>query len=191
MASETEICNQALGRLGAKRLNSLTDDTSAEAIHCRLHYAQTRDALMQSHNWRFTVGRSVLSADTETPAFEWNFQYVLPDDYLRQLGLYDTENSFIVEGDRLLTNDDEANLVYIRNITDPAKFSPLYIEVLVLKLAIKLVMPIAQDKTLRRELQDEVAGVFAEAKMISKTEGNSVGRNDLNTWLNARLVRTI
>ena len=191
MASATELCNQALGRIGSQRLNDLATDTSVQAIHCRLHYEQTRDALMQTHNWRFAVGRSVLSASTVTPDFEWNFQYVLPDDYLRQLGLYKTENSFIIEGNRLLTNDDEANLVYIRSITDSAKFSPLYIEVLVLQLAIKLVMPLAQDKTLRRELQDEVDRVLARAEMVSKTEGNSVGRADLNTWINARLVRTI
>lgn len=189
--SETSICNMSLGRIGAKRLNVLATDSSVEATHCNLHYEQTRDALLKSHIWRFALGRSELSEDTESPDFEWNHQYILPDDYLRQVGLYGTENSYAMEGQRLLTNDDEVNLRYIRKITDPAKFTPLYVEVLVLQLAIKLVMPLSQDKVLRRELLDELAPLLADAKMVNRTETNTVGKDELDTWNDSRLVNII
>ncbi len=181
----------SLGRIGAKRLNVLATDSSVEATHCNLHYEQTRDALLKSHIWRFALGRSELSEDTESPDFEWNHQYILPDDYLRQVGLYGTENSYAMEGQRLLTNDDEVNLRYIRKITDPAKFTPLYVEVLVLQLAIKLVMPLSQDKVLRRELLDELAPLLADAKMVNRTETNTVGKDELDTWNDSRLVNII
>ena len=189
--SATSLCNMALGRIGAKRLNDLAEDSSVEAIHCNLHYEQTRDALLKSHIWRFALGRSELSEDTESPDFEWNHQYILPDDYLRQVGLYCTENSYAMEGQRLLTNDDEVNLRYIRKITDPAQLTPLYVEVLVLQLAIKLVMPLSQDKVLRRELLDELAPLLADAKMVNRTETNTVGKDELDTWLDSRLVNIL
>ena len=189
--SATSLCNMALGRIGAKRLNDLAEDSSVEAIHCNLHYEQTRDALLKSHIWRFALGRSELSEDTESPDFEWNHQYILPDDYLRQVGLYCTENSYAMEGQRLLTNDDEVNLRYKRKITDPAQFTPLYVEVLVLQLAIKLVMPLSQDKVLRRELLDELAPLLADAKMVNRTETNTVGKDEQDTWNDSRLVNII
>ncbi len=190
MASETELCNMALGRIGSKRLNDLAEDESVVAIHCNLHYEQTRDALLQSHRWRFALGRSTLSEDTITPAFEWSHQFKLPTDCLRVIGLFDTKNSYSVEGDRLLTNDDEAELVYIKSITDPAKFLPLYTEVLVLQLAMKLVMPLSQDRALRKEIQEELTRVMSKATMVNRTELESTGRNDLDLWLEARRVKT-
>ena len=57
--SETSICNMALGRLGSKRINDFddTDESSLPIVQCRLHYEQTRDALIRSHWWRFARGR--------------------------------------------------------------------------------------------------------------------------------------
>ena len=83
--SPTSICNQSLGKLGAKRINDLSDttDTKPEAIQCRLHYEPTRDALLRSHWWRFARDRAVLSQDTNDPAFEWDNQFILPNDFLR------------------------------------------------------------------------------------------------------------
>ena len=188
--SETSLCNMALGRIGAERLNDLAEDASVEAIHCNLHYKQTRDALLESHRWRFALGRSTLSEDTETPDFEWGHQFVLPTDCLRVLSLFDTENSYAVADDLLLTNDDEAELKYIKKIVDPAKFSSLYIEVLVLQLAIKLVMPLSRGQKMRREIQDELGLMMANAKMVNRTELESIGRADSNLWLEARRVTT-
>lgn len=180
----------ALGRIGAERLNNLEEDASVEAILCNLHYEQTRDSLLQSHRWRFALGRSILSEDTVTPDFEWGHQFKLPTDCLRVLSLFDTENSYAVEENLLKTDDDEAQLKYIRAIDDPAKFSPLYIEVLVLQLALKLVMPLSRGQKMRREIQDELGLVMANAKMVNRTEIESVGRADSNTWLGARRVTT-
>jgi hypothetical protein len=45
---------------------------------------------------------------------------------------------------------------YIRQVTDPTVFDPLFVEVLVLQLALKLVMPLSQDKVLRREIYTEL-----------------------------------
>ena len=184
----------ALGRLGAKRLNDLDTDSSIEAIHARLQYEQTRDALLRSHWWRFASARAELSQDTSSPAFEWDYQFQLPSDFLRMKHLHEdnfspeqiTTASYALEGNLLLTNNDEANIRYIKQVTDVTEFDPLFIEALVLQLAVKLVMPLTQDANLRHELNLELEPVMAKIRTIDRQETNTVRRDDRHTWADAR-----
>jgi len=184
--SDTSIVNLALARIGAKRINSLSTDTTLEAIHGRTHYEHTRDALLRSHVWRFAMARAELEEDADAPDFEWDNQFILPADCLRVVALYDTDSSYVVEGERILTDDTEVNLIYIKRATDPGKFDPLFVEALALALALKLVMPLSQDKVLRRELEVEYKAKIGEARRMNKIETNGVGREDLYTWNDAR-----
>jgi len=184
--SDTGIANMALARIGAKRLTSLDDDTTLEAIQCRTHYEQTRDALLRSHWWRFALMRAELTEDGDTPDFEWDHQYILPANYLRAVRLYDTTASYSLESKLLLTNDDSVDLQYIRRVTDPTEFGSLFVEVLVLQLAIKLVMPLSGDKVLRREIQEELQVALARARCVNLQETSTVGRDDKDLWIDAR-----
>ena len=188
--SETSIANQALARLGAERLNNIDTDTSVAARHAREHYAQTRDALLRSHWWRFASARATLAPDSSDPSFEYDHQYLLPNDFLAMQNMYDddypTTDTYVLEGDKLLTDQDGVNITYIKKVIDPQKFDALFVEVLVLQLAVKLVMPLSQDKALRREVQDELAGVMARARVLNDQERKKVGSSDRPIWNNAR-----
>lgn len=184
--SETSICNMALARLGAKRITSLTD-ASNEANHCALQYEPVRDALLRSHSWAFALSRASLSEDTAAPAFEFDNAFLLPSDCLRVVSLYYTDATYRIEGKRLLTNDDEAQIVYIRRVTDPTEFDPLFVKVLACALAIELVMPLSQDKTLRDRLEAELSDRLSDARLANLIETNTTGTADLNTWINARI----
>jgi hypothetical protein len=192
--SNTSICNMALRKLGAKRLNDLDTDSSVNAIDCRLHYEQTRDALIESHFWRFASGREDLSEDTETPAFEWERQFILPTDYMVKksvwsgLGPYNTNFSYALEGDRLLTNESDIKLRYIKRVTDPTKFNELFIEVFVLKLALKLVALAGANPKMSQTIATELIPVMRKVRTSSRQETENIGRADLNTWNGARLT---
>jgi hypothetical protein len=186
--SATLIANQALARIGASRINNIDTGETTEAIQARTHYETTRDSLLQSHLWRFALARATLSEDTETPDFEYDHQYILPTDCLRVIGVYDTTNTYVVEGDRLLTDDDSVEIWYLKRITDPTQFSPLFIECLVLQLAMKLVPPLSEHPTLRRELQEEYLRLIMQVRTINLQETNTRGRADLDTWNDARTV---
>ena len=190
----TEICNMALGRLGAKRINDYDDasDTKPEAIQCRLHYEQTRDALIRSHWWRFARARATLSANATDPDFEYDYAYDLPVDFLRMKKPYEAYGvtellyTYSLEGKQLLSNETSMDIKYIKKVTDPNQFDPLFIEVLVLQLALKMVMPLTQDKVLRRELHEELygtpqqRGLMARVRVIDKEETNTTSRKP--TW---------
>lgn len=200
MASPTELCNMSLGRLGAKRINDIgnASDSKEEAIQCRLHYEQTRDALLRSHWWRFASARATLSADTETPDFEWTYQYPLPTDFLRMKKPYEgflnpqrpLQYTYELEGTMLLTDETTVEIKYIRKVTDVTKFDPLFIEVLVLTLALKMLPALAgvggAAMNLRTDIRDELKGLMSRVRVLDKQETNTVGRADLGTWNAAR-----
>ncbi|KKN75803.1 hypothetical protein LCGC14_0376790 [marine sediment metagenome] len=205
MASETEIINQALGRIGSQRVSDF-DDTSEDnlqSVQARLHYAQTRDALLRSHWWRFARTRVRLSPNATAPDFEYSTAFDLPNDFLREwLPPWEdnsevqgrTRNSYSLEGKQLLSNESTMRLRYVKRVEDVTEFDPLFTEVLVLQLALKFVMPIAEDKVLWRiiyvELWGEpgIKGVMSRVRTMDKQETKTVGQNETPTWNDSRLA---
>lgn len=197
--SDTKICNMALAKIGSARISDYTDSTedNVQAVQCRLHYEQTRDALLRSHYWRFARTRVQLSANVTTPAFEWDYAYDLPSDFLRlwikpfednNSGLHNTRYSFSMEGRQLLTDEDAVYLRYIKRVTDPTVFDPLFVEVFILKLALKMVMPLSQDRDLYASIYAELRDMMPRVRAMDKRETNTIGRGDRLTWNDARLI---
>jgi len=191
--TETSLCNQALGKLGATRIGNVEDDTSIQAIQCRLIYEITRNALLRSHWWRFASDRADLVVSDTTPDFEWDYQYPLPDDFLRMKSIYEdsisTTNfrSYALEGKMLLTNESEMSIRYIKKVTDVTEFDPLFTEVLILQLALKLVGPLSGgDARLQDAIQKELMVVMRQVRTLDSQESNTVGQYDLDTWNDAR-----
>ena len=192
--SETKICNAALAKIGAKRINNIDTDTSPEAIQCRTHYEMTRDALIRSHWWRFASARKTLAEDVEDPTGdEWDNQFILPNDFLRMKSIYENrfsnENyrSYALEGQRLLTNESTMEIRYIKKVTDVTEFDPLFVEVLVLQLALKLIPALAKtDTRLKESVKDDLKLLMPSVRALDSQETNTVGRYELETWNDAR-----
>jgi len=191
--TETSICNMALGKIGATRIDNVENDTSLQAILCRLHYEQTRDALLRSHWWRFASERADLVVSGVTPDFEWDYQYPLPDDFLRMKSVYENRfsnsnlSSYALEGTMLLTNESEISIRYIKKITDPTEFDPIFIEVFVLQLALKLIGPLTGGApNLQASIERELEIAMSAARALDAQETNTIGRYDLDTWNDSR-----
>jgi hypothetical protein len=187
--SETLICNLALSRIGDKRINA-PNDGSPQAQQCTTHYAQARDVLLQSHVWRFAKARKSLAAEAVAPDFGYSYQFILPTACLRVIGLDDDTSVYVLEGDRLLTDDAAADLHYIKGVTDPTKFPPLFVEVLVLDLAMRLCAGRTQDKNLYQELYIEKQNLLRTVRAIDLQEQNTATEAQADTWNTARLTGT-
>ena len=77
MATEVSICANALRRLGDDPITSLTDDTERARL-CNAFYAPARDLVLRAHPWNFAITRATLAQLSDTPAFEYSYQYALP-----------------------------------------------------------------------------------------------------------------
>lgn len=192
--SVTKICNLSLSDLGSLRINDFGDTTesSTQAILCRLHYEPVRDALEQAHRWRFNSDRKTLSRDTTDPDFEWGAQFILPTDYLSMRSIYegrfsdDNIRSYALEGKRLLTNETTMEIRYIKKVTDVTEFDPLFVQLLVLHLDLKLVMPLTQDVKLKQTIKEDIRLLMPDILAKTGQETNTAGRFESSTWNDAR-----
>ena len=193
--NKTDICNLALGRMGEKTVTTteITDNSGVIAPHCNRNYEQTRDALLRSLDWRFASDRAELE-EADTPDFEWDYAFDLPDDFLAMKSIYDDNepnhvygNHYELEGKLLLTNEDACEIKYIKQVEDVTLFDPLFVEVLVLSLALKLVMPLSQDRELYAEIKDELyKQVMPKVRTLDKQETSTEGRAGKLTWNESR-----
>lgn len=192
--SETSICNMSLAKLGSKKIGNVETDNSVEGIQCRLHYEQTRDALLRSHYWPFAGDRATLTEDSESPAFEYDNQFVLPDDfkYLRSIFADNftvegkSRNRHAIEGNLLLTNNSTAQIRYTKDVTDVTEFDPLFVEVFVLQLALKLTSLAGATPKIRESLKDDLERLMPSVRALSRQEAELIRKLD---WNDVRRIR--
>ncbi len=102
MASEIQIANLALARIGASATISSLTEASFEAEKCLQFYGIARDNLLARHDWAFATHRVVLSllGDAEaTPNLtlypglrNWRFAYATPSDMVTALAVLPAES---------------------------------------------------------------------------------------------------
>lgn len=132
------------------------------------------------------------------PVFEWSFGYRLPTDFLAMRSIWGENNprdntiySYALEGNYLYSNENSMKIRYTKRVTDVAKFDPLFIEVFVLSLNLKLVLPLSQDLKMYESVKDELfgsprrPGLMSKVRAMDKQEQNTTGIYDYNTWVSA------
>jgi len=77
MATSVSICSNALLRLGAQTIASLSESNDRARLAANL-YETVRDSTLRSHPWNCAVKRVVLAPDTDVPAFDFAAQFTLP-----------------------------------------------------------------------------------------------------------------
>jgi hypothetical protein len=165
MASVVQICNMALSHIGSEaRVSSISPpDGSVEAGHCSTFYDVARTEMLEPGNWAFALKRTPL-AQVTNPSQAWAYAYAKPADCLRVLRVLrpnisvtvfnqDTVEAHIddrdtaqfdVEGDVLFSNEPDAVLVYVRDVTDSTKFPASFTSALSYLLASYLAGPIVK-----------------------------------------------
>lgn len=82
MPSKNSIANHALDLLGEPSIDDITDAVErAERLDAM--WDDTRDALLRSHIWRFSVERASLPADVATPTWGFTRQFTIDGDVVR------------------------------------------------------------------------------------------------------------
>ncbi len=171
MASiEAGICNIALLRVGQlQRITSLEQNSAASAA-CKTLWDAARDATLEAVAWPFAMRRSALAAITDGERGEWAFAYQLPTDCIapRFLDVADTDHPlgtynanpgeaqqlvWRIEGDAtygrvILTNVEDAVLVYTALIEQPVRWSPMFRDAMAYRLAGDLGFGLAKNRQL-------------------------------------------
>lgn len=189
MASEVQICNRGLQRLGAKRIVSLSDD-SVNARACNVAYADLRDAELQAHPWIFAIERAELAASATAPDWGRANEFPLPSDFLRLHPDYEEDNSLTkdwdIEGRSILSDfSDPIFIRYIKRVTDPNVMHVLFREALSCKLAWQLCEEITQSNTKLADIRADYKDIIKEARRANAIQRRAASFPD-SSWLTVR-----
>lgn len=164
MTSAVDIANTALSHVGdAAQVESLDlPHQTVQAQHCARFYPIARDALLEWHDWGFAtrrvLGSSVTLATVDSNI--WTYGYAWPNQALKIQRVLNPSNANPVDTDAppwelgtaadgsrvVFTDQAEAVLQYTVQVTDPRKFSPLFVTALGLYLGAMLAGPIIKGK---------------------------------------------
>ena len=156
MPSKTEIVNMAISHLGQGDLVSNIDtDTSSEALTARLFYDIARKTALRDHPWPFATKYAALGLIEEDPNDDWEFSYQYPSDCLRFLYITGSPVAtdtipHLISGDGnrriILTNMEDAECKYIRDITNTALFQDDFVLAFSYYLASLMALRITGDR---------------------------------------------
>ena len=170
MASVVQICNSALNQLGASSITALTDD-SKNARLCNERYTTIRDAVFRAHPWNCLIKRVQLAQDSDTPAWGFDYQYTLPADCLRILGIKDYNADYKVEGRKLLISESEVYLIYLAQITDVNELDVLLRETISAHLAQDIAYAITANMQVANLMAEKYQAKLSEARHADSSEG--------------------
>jgi len=196
MTNVVTICNQALSHLGSDRLiESISPpDGSVQSRYCATFYGPARMEALEMFAWDFARTRAKLAQLASNPSRVWAFAYALPSDCVRPLRIppynsgrqlplpYDDQDgariddnergsaTFQIEGQALLTNEPEAELIYTRDVVDVTRFSPTFATALSYVLAAYLAGPLVRGDSgmrLASELREFARGIAGSAAVVN------------------------
>jgi len=138
--------------------------------------------VLEARNWTFAIGRYDLPKAQTGPVNGPANAFPIPPDVLRVVevvGNYEWR----VEGDGIVTNEDAVSIKAVVRVTDPNRFSALFVQALAARLAADLAIAMTQS----RELQKQHYLIY-EAKLDEATANDGMqgtSRRVTSNWLQA------
>lgn len=207
MSSVIQICNLALSHIGAYRIQSFEENTK-EARECRSLYDTARDAVLADHDWGFARKRINLALSAEAYT-GWTYTYEYPTDCLvaRRIELntgtstvcdddeysctqiekveYEVAVNADLNGRVILTNQENAELVYTAKVQDTNLFDPLFIDSFSWRMAADLAQPIKGKLALQNQMLQQYLYLISRAKSSNASEDHKKTK-EINSFVGAR-----
>jgi len=191
MASETSICNEALGFLGDKTILSLTDDNE-RARACNANYENARDIALEAFEWNCAQVRATLAQSTSTPEYGFDYQYQIPTnpECLKVNHMYESESgnggyTWRVEGDYVLTDSETCTIRYTQKLTDVSMMTVRLREAIAARLAYLIAIRITGKRSMRDDAMTWFNSVISRATAVDRQEGKDPPTYT-DSWISAR-----
>jgi hypothetical protein len=156
MASDLDICNNALTLLGSGTIASFTESAKAGAVNNL--YSTFKLSMLAAHSWRFATYKVQLAQLVAVPTNEWTYGYQLPPDMIAgPFAVFNSDGtgtdpitSFEIFGDKLFTDETEIYIDYRADVDEP-KLPPWFVGLLEMGMAARLGAIITDSKKLAEE----------------------------------------
>lgn len=198
MASKTDICNYALAEIGERTVTNIEDSSEGQhAVWANKLYRQTKLEVLSMHKWGCARKRVELSESATAPVFGYTNAFELPDDFIRQVSINETDPDIITRdkfervGTQLFTDEEQVWLDYIFEVDDD-NMEPLLVQAIYTLLSSKLAWAIQQNRTQQEMLYEKFQRVLREARYTDSV-GQHKPRPNMRTdsdWMAARYSST-
>ncbi len=131
------VANSALLKLGASPISDIDED-SDNGRRIRACFDRLNDEVTGAYPWKHALKRTSLYALAEAPAFEFTKQMDLPSDCLHVLEVYPDGTDFTIEDHKLLCDQEEIQVKYIRRNTPSSNWENAFCEALAWRIAMEL-----------------------------------------------------
>lgn len=180
MSTDVQIANIALSLLGEKPNVSDLAATDNVSVACNTHYQQSVDWVLKQREWRTAIKRDSISSPT-TPSFGWTYAYALPADHLRTIAVRSgPDDEWIQNPDRWQQEGntivcDIATTIYIKYLyrVAVADIPSHIVDLIALRLASRLAIPITDSRSLREDLKAEYDECIIDAASIDGMQGRT------------------
>lgn len=167
ISSSTEIANLALIQLGQSRIINIDDATTERGRVMKERYDPARRAVLRSNRWNASIRRaSITSALSAKPLWGFDFQYALPEGFLRFEDRQDNLTRWRIEhgedGRVILSNDQPLNFTYVIDLIDTTKMDDGMIECIVKRLAADTALKLTGSSSDARLAEQLYAQTLAE-----------------------------
>jgi len=195
--SKVSIVNSALIKLGEDPVTSL-DETNKPARTMKEQYDKKRQELLRQYRWNFSVLRRVLAPSSTAPEFGYSYKFFVPNNVLRIVGVYDEAEPLYqvnytgaciphkIEGGHILCDVNPLYLFAIEDVTDTARFDPLFSELLAWSLAADTALAITNSPAKAKVAFTGYSETSKMARSANAREGTPEQVTG-ETWLDSRL----
>lgn len=199
MQSLIHLYNAALAELGGDQipLNISPIEGDAVGAICQNIFPHVLDTVLESHEWGFAKSRAILAlVPSKVPySHTYQFKYGIPSDCLRPLLVLPCHNwggmpgenyplSYEIEGEYLLCNVEQAELLYIARVSEPKRWPAYFATVLVMKMAAGLATARNNDKQQKQMYEQKYE--YELAKACAKDRAMNKPRGRVSAWSSAR-----
>lgn len=200
MPTETAIAifNKALSHLGSA---ASIEHASARSNEARLYnkwYDTTRRGVLEALDWGFARRRQTLAEHSDDPPEDiWEYRYQLPSDclavrYLEQPAGHNADDPpfDLIESEdgetvTLVTDEEDAVLVYTRDVEAVNLFTPLFVNAMTFAMAANMAMEVTGKMVIKREMQAEAQRALITAAASSANQRREREPRDAD-WIRAR-----
>jgi hypothetical protein len=180
VATKTDLCNMAILSLRGGAISNIDQDSTTEALACKVYYDQVLQSLFEDFEWPFATTEAVLGKVSDNPTDEWEYAYAYPVDAARLIKIASKSDEVVLysvnyskQGRLIYTNEEDAKIVYVKKVEDTGQYPALFQAAFSAKLASAIAVAVC-DGDLYSKLGDlaeqRYTMYIAKAKAFSQNE---------------------
>lgn len=180
MSSKINICNMALMDFKARPVVDIDSPTTNEEQLFHTIFEQTAKSVIMKGSWTSCIARQDLVATANTPVFGSNYEFQLPTNplCLKVLQFEPCGYPYSIEGDKLYTDSDTAQIKFICYNTNIASWDPMLVDAVVAALKTKIAGPLTADPRRMQYVDQKALGEFFDALAVNNQQGSLPEDND-------------